>query len=106
MSADVEPVRERAAGKLGDQDEQCERQSRQQDLVPSGPFHPDSLRSATRSGQTRLRVRGLTDQRECPLVGAALLEADEQDPLPLTETEVALRVRNLLLGPHELGRVV
>src|SRR5437016_427037 len=41
----------------------------------------------------------LADQSERPLVGAPILEADEQNPLPLPKAQGAVRVGDLL-GPR------
>src|SRR5438128_1700746 len=41
----------------------------------------------------------LADERQGPFIRTTVLEAEEQDPLPLPEAQTAVRIRNLL-GPR------
>src|SRR5712692_5506168 len=57
------------------------------------------LRASNASSIVFDRSAQTADERQSPVVGALVLEADEKDALPLAEAEAAVPVRNLL-GPR------
>ena len=99
MAADVEPVREAAAGELRDEREQRKRESRRDALVPPGPVHAHSVPNPTLPVQTGNRQDRLwfsTEKRQVPAWLGRALEAEQEDALPLPEAELAVGEGDLL----------
>ena len=120
VPADVEPVREAAAGQLGDQREQREGQSGREALVPPRTLHELSVptsgvefkRLPSKPLGPGKRPDGaeipraflatlLAEQRQVPARLGRAVEAEQQDPLPLAEAELAGRERDLLAARAE-----
>ena len=107
MLSEVEPVREAAAGEFCDEGEEDQRRARESPLMPTCSFHGPpkvcapwvaQVKSET-AGSDPFGDRSRADDGDHPLVGAAILEGDEEDSLVLAEVEAAVRERDLL-GPR------
>src|SRR5438132_5420242 len=103
MAAEVKAVREAAAEQFRHERKQDQGHACQETLMAACPVHLQSAVCAPERSQVKSTVVR-THDGDHPLVGAAVLEGDEEDPLVLAEMESPLGEGNLLGARAEQER--